>query len=624
MDLIYNFLREYPYGQQVPPQMISIPSILVKKICRAKKLSDSNKLSGLVVENLIYIDQILCLLNMQMLYEIVNRDIFINLPISYFEKLFVSFYNNFMAKGNFSDLLDMDNKYNRYYNFCDVSERISKLKEELRAFGFYNFYLGTDAVNYLFGNYKKRGVVHFISIYLCESLKINFDSDISSIIFKDKFYNILHTSKYNIIVYNHKEMSPIHVIDYYENNFIIDYQNKVFCNPKFVLNLYSPIKLAFHNLLASSYKKLTNIHVKLFGYKIPKYEVCYSCKKYLGDYHYYKKSMCIKCGLFYGMKYEDTANLSGAIVFITGIRQKIGYAAAIKILRCGGTVYGTSRYVYATLLNYRSELDYDSFKDRLFIIKCDFTKMNEFSKVMQTLKNVNFSAIINNACQTVLPDSSYTNELSRIDSVVSERVEQIYGKFSTELSLNVETSCLNISQISNLNLSLEQICGTELGELNDNKTISLPFVKDEEKSSWLNTLENISVEEIFTANMVNVMAPTIIINQLLPNLQSPRIIINVTALEGSFTNKKNKNHPHTNSCKAGLNMLSRTLSEDSSLLVYAIDPGFVSGVLSTTHSYPITMYDGGAKLVDPIISYFNGITLPSGYYRNYIITKWEA
>src|SRR3984957_17611169 len=60
---------------------------------------------------------------------------------------------------------------------------------------------------------------------------------------------------------------------------------------------------------------------------------CYVCKQPFPLTHRYYDSMCRECGDFNYAKREQTADLSGRFVLVTGARVKIGYQAALQLLR---------------------------------------------------------------------------------------------------------------------------------------------------------------------------------------------------------------------------------------------------------------------------------------------------
>ncbi len=78
-------------------------------------------------------------------------------------------------------------------------------------------------------------------------------------------------------------------------------------------------------------------------------------------------------------------------------------------------------------------------------------------------------------------------------------------------------------------------------------------------------------------------------------------------------------------CKIAGNMLIRTLSEspDKDLHAHSIDPGYVSGI-NQYGNFPLKSDDGAARILDPIICFYNGDKLPCDHVnlRNYRPSKW--
>ena len=71
---------------------------------------------------------------------------------------------------------------------------------------------------------------------------------------------------------------------------------------------------------------------------------CYTCKRPFVDLHFFYDQLCPTCAELNYTKRNETVDLSGRIALVTGARVKIGFRAALKLLRCGCTVIATSRF----------------------------------------------------------------------------------------------------------------------------------------------------------------------------------------------------------------------------------------------------------------------------------------
>src|SRR5690606_10134232 len=133
-------------------------------------------------------------------------------------------------------------------------------------------------------------------------------------------------------------------------------------------------------------------------------------------------------------------------------------------------------------------------------------------------------------------------------------------------------------------------------------------LRDAKTNSWTMQIEEVGLQELAEVNIINQITPTLMINQLIGLMSKPSFIIQVSAKEGTFNaNKKIDHgmHAHTNMCKAGMNMLIRTLCDRNmpDTHFYAVDPGFVSGIKDI--EYPLSIADGANRVLHPIISHFN-------------------
>ena len=79
-------------------------------------------------------------------------------------------------------------------------------------------------------------------------------------------------------------------------------------------------------------------------------------------------------------------------------------------------------------------------------------------------------------------------------------------------------------------------------------------------------------------------------------------------------------------CKSAMNMLIRTLSEvsEKDLYVYAINPGYVSGVCPQQSRYAISLNDGASRIIYPIVRLFMGFPLTKDFVvmHNYKPCSW--
>ena len=113
---------------------------------------------------------------------------------------------------------------------------------------------------------------------------------------------------------------------------------------------------------------------------------CYIChisyKKIDDLYHQH----CPECAEFSKIKRFQKADLSGLTALVTGGRIKIGYEIVLKLLRDGATVFATTRFTHDALIRYQKESDYGEWKERLFILQCDFMSSSQVNELIAYLK----------------------------------------------------------------------------------------------------------------------------------------------------------------------------------------------------------------------------------------------
>ena len=290
--------------------------------------------------------------------------------------------------------------------------------------------------------------------------------------------------------------------------------------------------------------------------------LCYNCKKYTNSDVCYSDyiHMCLNCAQYYYEKKAKMADLKNTVAFISGIRKKIGLNIALKLLRCGASVIGTTRYYNATLFNYQSQPDYDEWKDRLQIYVCDFTRLEKVLYMINDIKCRNINFIISNACQTVRASEEYKQNIETLESILENNNFLI--KYDGDVKRITHN---NMDNDTNNQLVPYNMPSTEI-VLNKFQDITVnPY-----DTSWNKHIQNIDQKEIIEATLINQLVPTLIINQLKPymKINDPNFIIHVTAYEGDFNKNNGGNHAHTNMCKVAMEMLIATMNKERSNNLY--------------------------------------------------------
>ena len=107
--------------------------------------------------------------------------------------------------------------------------------------------------------------------------------------------------------------------------------------------------------------------------------------------------------------------------------------------------------------------------------------------------------------------------------------------------------------------------------------------------TWTRNLTEISGVEMVEVQMINNVAPTLLLSRLFPRVgggegggkgkDRGRFVINVTSPEGRFGGAKTNYHVHTNMAKSALNMLTHTMGggmAGDGVYVNSVDTGWVS------------------------------------------------
>ena len=329
---------------------------------------------------------------------------------------------------------------------------------------------------------------------------------------------------------------------------------------------------------------------------------CYCCNSSFDQAHFFYNRLCPKCA-YENYSYRDKKNdLSGRKVIITGSRVKIGYSTTLKLLRSGAHVVATTRFPAIALSQFQKEKDYSQWSANLLVYGLDLRNLKMIEQFIQ-FYNTNYGSLdilINNAAQTIkYPDSYY------LPVIQQEKEQNLLLKRSENWVCNI------VPILENKNLENSIPCG----ELSTNR-FGQP-VDQRVNNSWNSTLEEIDTIEMLEVNLINHIAPYLLIKGLTPHLKasnfSQKFIINVTSSEGQFSYaNKSIFHPHTNMTKAALNMLTRTSAveyEKFNIYMNAVDVGWVSTgaredlrkkQFEKGYIPPLDSVDGASRIMHPI------------------------
>ncbi len=408
--------------------------------------------------------------------------------------------------------------------------------------------------------------------------------------------------------------------------------------------------------------------------------VCYVCKKPRDRVHFFYDQLCDACGDFNYEKRTQTADLRGRTALISGARVKIGYQAAILLLRAGARVIVTTRFPRDAARRYAAERDYDDWRERLAIYGLDLRHTPSVEAFTRHLseREPRLDFMLHNACQTVRRPAGFYGHLMDGELGPLERVPEaarpllvehealtaarrgLHANGGADGSVNVTyrprapthaeaephdpgamVGLRASAALSQLALVPEDSERSELifprGELDqDQQQIDRRGI-----NSWRLALDEVGTVELLEVQLVNSIAPFVLNARLKALMLRERTfdkhIVNVSAMEGQFYRRfKTDKHPHTNMAKAALNMMTRTSAPDyakDGVFMNSVDTGWVTDedpahiaarkTAENGFHPPLDIVDGAARIVDPI---FDGIKTGrhvwGQFLKDYRPTAW--
>jgi len=373
---------------------------------------------------------------------------------------------------------------------------------------------------------------------------------------------------------------------------------------------------------------------------------CYVCKADFRELHHFYDQLCPACAELNWQKRTATADLRGRRVLVTGARVKIGYQAAIKLLRAGADVIVVTRFPRDAARRFAAERDALDWVHRLCVYGVDLRHTPSVERLcthlLATLPRLD--ALINNACQTVRRPAGWYDHVAAREDEPASPTERALLASDHALHAELGRGLLGEPQAALARAAHAEIQGAGLwrsavlaqvpllaedlergdalyprGRLDQD----LQQVDHRDFNSWRMTLAEVPTAELLEVQLVNAIAPFVLNARLRPLLAAVPTrdahVVNVSAMEGQFYRRwKTDKHPHTNMAKAALNMMTRTSAIDyvrDGIHMNSVDTGWVTDEDPALHAArkladhdfhpPLDIVDGAARIVDPV---FHGIT----------------
>jgi NAD(P)-dependent dehydrogenase (short-subunit alcohol dehydrogenase family) len=398
---------------------------------------------------------------------------------------------------------------------------------------------------------------------------------------------------------------------------------------------------------------------------------CYVCKAEYRHVHPYYDSMCPPCASFNYDKRFQTARLDGRVALITGARLKIGYQAALMLLRAGAEVIVTTRFPQDSALRYIREPDFADWGERLQVHGLDLrhSPSVELFTAYIDRKYDRLDFLINNAAQTVRRPPGFYRHLLEAEErpyfdlpieaqALLRNHEEFKGMLAREPGTDAHDGTTWVTEWHQGKLlaapgvtasaQLSQVpYACDEGTLDPSLfpegrlDADLQQVDLRRTNSWRMTLADVPTDELLEVQLVNAIAPFVLCSKLKPLMMrtptNDKHVVNVSAMEGKFSrHTKTDKHPHTNMAKAALNMMTLTSARDYArfgIYMNAVDTGWVtdedpadiSERKHVEHDFqpPLDIVDGAARVIDPIFSgILTGNHTWGKFLKDYMPTDW--
>jgi NAD(P)-dependent dehydrogenase (short-subunit alcohol dehydrogenase family) len=359
---------------------------------------------------------------------------------------------------------------------------------------------------------------------------------------------------------------------------------------------------------------------------------CYACRDRFRTVDVLYHALCPICAELHRRHRDAGTDLTGRRAVVTGGRVKIGYQVALKLLRDGAAVTVVTRFPADAARRYAQEPDAAKWLASLRVIGADLRDPRQVLDLAERLAEDGrrLDILVNNAAQTVRrPMWAYqplvaaellaTREGAAVESVAGYRPGAAPPEWSATPT------------------AVGDAPGRELASITDaTGALVVPGVEN----SWTARIGEVDPVELLEVQLVNVVAPFLLVDRLRPALTAPgpgrRYVVNVTGREGWFGEGGTgpNRHPHTSVSKAALNMLTRVGAADLArhhVYMCGVDTGWITdenpAAIKARRAAagwrpPLDVVDAAARIFHPIIRGEAGAPLHGVLLKNYAIVPW--
>ncbi|WP_307872985.1 SDR family NAD(P)-dependent oxidoreductase [Paractinoplanes ovalisporus] len=390
---------------------------------------------------------------------------------------------------------------------------------------------------------------------------------------------------------------------------------------------------------------------------------CYVCRARYRVVDAFYHALCPDCAGVHRQHRDARTDLTGRRAVVTGGRVKIGYQVALKLLRDGAAVTVVTRFPADASRRFAREADSAEWISSLRVIGAD---LRDPRQVLDLAERVaaggRLDILVNNAAQTVRrPDWAYqplvAAELPAAkDQLAGEAAkDQLAGEAAKDQLAGELAKDQPAGEAARGRRAVETVEGYRPGAAPPDWSAALELAAEAAHvtdatgalvvggatNSWNARLGEIDPVELLEVQLVNVVAPFLLVDRLTRALTAPgtglRYVVNVTGREGWFGAHGNpgpEKHPHTSVSKAALNMLTRAgapgLAREG-VHMCGVDTGWITDEnpdeLKARRAAegwrpPLDVVDAAARIYAPIVAGEAGNPVHGVLLKNYVVVPW--